>query len=126
MSEIPRLKRLVKSILPDFSFKRRDVSDYYQPEDARNMINELALQIPPKVLKGLLNSAVALDEFITGIYLAEDDIGQKIVTARGEIDTVYEPQVHLSDNRIAFTITYRMEEIIFAEYKLNYKHSSES
>ena len=121
MSDLNRLKRLVKSVLPDFRFKRRDISDYYHPEDARVMINELALSIPPKVLKALLNSTVALDEFITGVYLAEDDIGERIINERKEIDPIYKPQAHLEDNRIAFTITHRGEEIIFAEFKLNYK-----
>lgn len=121
MSNLHRLKRLAKSVLPDFTFKRRDISDYYHPEDARVMINELALSIPPKVLKALLNSSVALDEFITGIYLAEDDIGERLINERKEIDAVYSPQAHLEDNRIAFTITHKAEEIIFAEYKLNYR-----
>ncbi|MFK7970887.1 MAG: hypothetical protein AB8F95_10995 [Bacteroidia bacterium] len=121
MAELNRLKRLVKSVLPDFSFKRRDISDYYHPEDARVMINELALSIPPKVLKALLNSSVALDEFLTGIYLAEDDINERIINERKEIDPIYNPQAHIENNRIAFTITHNSEEIIFAEYKLNYR-----
>ena len=117
MSELNRLKRLVKSLLP----KRRDIEDYYHPEDARVMINEMAMSIPPKVLDALLRSEVALDEFITGVYLAEDDIGERIINERHEIDSMYHPQVHIEDNRIAFTITHRGEEIIFAEYKLNYR-----
>jgi hypothetical protein len=121
MSDLHRLKRLVKTVLPDFSFKRRDISDYYHPEDARVMINEMALSIPPKVLEALLNSTVALDEFITGVYLAEDDIGERIVNERKEIDPIYEPQAHVENNRIAFTIKHGREEIIFAEFKLNYK-----
>ena len=124
MSELNRLKRLVKSVLPDFSMKRRDISDYYHPEDARVMINEMALSIPPKVLKALLGSTVALDEFVTGIYLAEDDIGERLINERKEIDPMYSPQAHIEDNRIAFTITHKGEEIIFAEYKLNYRHSA--
>ena len=90
-------------------------------KNARAMINEMAFDIPPKVLKGLLNSDRALDEFINGVYLVEDDIGRRIVTPESTINTQFNPKAHLQDGMILFTITYREEEIVFAEFKLNYK-----
>jgi hypothetical protein len=85
------------------------------------MINELGMQIPPKVLKALVNSDVALEEFINGIYLAEDEIKKKLVTESSIIDPAYDPKVYLEDGVIGFTVTYKKEEIIFAEFKLNYR-----
>jgi len=124
MSEYQRLKRVVRSLMPEFSTRRRDVSQYYAAEDARMMINELGMQIPPKVLKALSNSEVALEDFINGVYLVEDEIGRKIVTDRSIIDSQYKPKVYLEDNLIGFTIFHRGEEIIFAEFKLNYKNKA--
>ncbi len=121
MSEYNRLKRVVRSLMPDFTTRRKDIKQYYDVDDARMMINELGMQIPPKILKGLLNSDAALDEFVNGVYLVEDEIKRKIVTNRSIIDPQYQPQVHLEENLIGFTITHKREEIIFAEFKLNYK-----
>lgn len=108
--------------MPEFSSRRKDIDQYYEAEDARMMINELGMQIPPKVLKALLNSDVAMEEFINGVYLVEDEIRKSIVTDRSIIDPTFEPKVYLEDGRIGFTITHRGEEIIFAEFKLNYKN----
>jgi hypothetical protein len=121
MSDYRRFRRLAKSIMPDFSRSRRDIGQYYDNDDARMMINELAMEIPPKVLKALLRSDKAMDDFINGVYLAEDDIGKRIVTDRAIISSQYAPQVHIEDGVLMFTVRHKGEEIIFAEYKLNYK-----
>lgn len=122
MSEYNRLKRVVRSLIPDFSAKRKDIDQYYEAEDARMMINELGMQIPPKVLKALVNSDVALEEFINGVYLVEDEIRRQIITDRSIIDPIYEPKVYLEDGLIGFTVSHKGEEIIFAEFRLNYKN----
>lgn len=122
MSEYNRLKRVVRSMIPEFSSRRKDIDQYYDTGDARMMINELGMQIPPKVLKALGNSDVALEEFINGIYLVEDEINKTIVTDRSILDPTYEPKVYLEDGRIGFTVSHKGEEIIFAEFKLNYKN----
>ena len=121
MSEYKRLRRVLKSLMPDFGGRRRDVDDYYDQKDAINIVNELAMEIPPKVFKGLINSERALDDIITGIYLVEDEIGEPIVNDHKIIDLQFEPKVYIEEGVMGFTVSTGKEEIVFAEFRLNYK-----
>ncbi len=112
---------MLKSMMPDFSLKRKTIDHYYEPEDARMMITDLGMEIPANVLKALTNSDVVLDEFVTGVYLVEDEVGEKIVTDFATIDSQYDPKVYQEGNMIGFTVSYKGERIVFAEFKLNFK-----
>ena len=120
MSEFKRFSRLIKSYIPDFS-RRRDIGDYYQKEEARAIINEMAMDIPPKVLSAILGSEKILEEFISGIYQVEDKIRKKIVTEHSVIDPKYDPKAIIEEGRLVFTVKLKGEETLFAEFRLNYK-----
>jgi hypothetical protein len=117
MSDFLRIKRLAKSFLPNLGKSR---TQYYNFEDAKMMINDLALAIPADLLPKLLDSNTILDDFLTCIYQLEDAIGKKdVITEDMSINPVYKPKVYVDGEKIAFTATYGLlskEEMVFAEY----------
>lgn len=117
MSDFLRLKRLAKSLLLNLGKKR---AQYYNFEDAKMMINDLGLSIPPDLLAKLVDSNVILDDFLTCIYQLEDAIGKNdVITEDMTIHPKYEPKVYVEGQRIAFTAKYgflQKEETVFAEY----------
>ena len=115
MSEFKRFKRLAKSLIPRFP---RGDEKYYTREDARNMINDLGLQISPEALEALVNSETVLEDFTNSIYELERKIRKKVVTDFATIDLEFEPHVYEEDGRVGFTILHRGDEILFADYKV--------
>lgn len=119
MSELSRLQRLAKSLVPNFGKKRER---YYNFDDAKMMINDLALEIPADMLAKLLDSDTLLDDFLMGLYQIEDHIGKKdVVLENHTLNPDYQPRVYVEENRIAFSLTYgslMKKEIVFAEYTL--------
>ncbi len=116
MSEISRLKRLAKSLLSPISNRR---SNYYSFEDAKMAINELGMSIPPDLLAKMLDSDSILDDFLSNLYLLEDDYGKPVLNSSSEILPELQPKVYAEGQRLAFTVTYgtfRKQEVIFAEY----------
>lgn len=117
MSSFERLRRLFKSYTPRIG--RGDRAPYTHA-DARNMINEMAMDIPPKVLQGLLANAEAMEDFVSGLYRAERSLGKSLSTISGEIDPAYSPKALLEENLLRFVIHYRNREHELARFKLNY------
>jgi hypothetical protein len=117
LDEYKRLKRMFKSLIPRFP---RDEDRQYTLSDARNMINDLGIQMSPEALERLVSSDLILDDFINNIYFLEEDIGRKVITEFATIDMKYNPRVYedQAENLIGFSVTYRGEEIVFAEYPL--------
>lgn len=113
--EFSRLKRLAKSLIPRFP---KGKERYYTPSDARMMINELGLQMSPEVLKYLVSRDAILDDFINSIYQLEQEIRKRVVTEFGTIDHEYEPRVYVEGQVVGFSVTYKNEEIVFAEYEM--------
>lgn len=118
MSELSRLKRIAQSLIPNFR-KQRD--RYYNFEDAKMMITELGIDIPPAIFAKLTEDDQILDDFINKIYQAEDTLGIKnLVTEESILNPTYQPKVYVEDNKVAFTITssgaFTKQEVIFAEY----------
>ncbi|MCB0840813.1 MAG: hypothetical protein KDD99_29295 [Bacteroidetes bacterium] len=115
MSEFKRFQRLAKSIIP--RFKRGD-DEYYSREDARNMINDLGMQMEPEVLAKLIENEEVLEDFTNSIYQLEKKVRKKVVTDFATIDLEFEPKVYVEDGVVGFTIVHRGDEIVFAEYKI--------
>ena len=116
MSEIARLKRIAKSMLPYFNTKR---TIYYNFEDAKMIINDLGFQIPAEMLAQLLDSDTILDDFLSCLYQLEDDYGKSVLTESSVLLPELQPKVYVEGQRIAFTVTYgtfAKKEVIFAEY----------
>jgi hypothetical protein len=114
MSEFKRLERLVRSLIPRFP---RDPKRQYALADARHMINELGLQMPPEVLSFLVSDDAILDDFIHSIYDLEARLGRKVIDAHGAIDAALDPQVYVEGGEVGFSITHRGKEMVFAEYR---------
>lgn len=113
MSNLKRLGRIVKS----WSGKlRRD--NYYEADDVFSIINELGMKMSPEALEYMLSTDVIKEEFLEGIYVAEEGIGRIIIKDRKEIDPEYQPNVYEDSNTIVFTITYKGKEKIFHEVKV--------
>jgi hypothetical protein len=116
MSEFKRLERLVKSLIPRIP---RAENRQYQLSDARHMINDLGLQMPPEVMAYLLSRDAILDDFIMSIYALERELGRKVVTDFGVIDEALDPKVYVEDGEVGFSVTRKGRELIFAEYSLD-------
>lgn len=116
MSDYNRLKRVLKSLIPRFP---RDEDRQYSLEDARNMINDVGLQMSAEILRKLVEDDKILDDFLSNIYFLESDIGRKVVSSYATIDMKYNPRVYVEDDLVGFSITYKGEEIVFAEYELD-------
>lgn len=120
MSDFSRLNRLMKSLIPNFGKKRER---YYSFDEARMMIADLGMAIPPEMLQKLLETEALLDEFLNSLYQLEDEIGKgSIVTDFSVIDAAYQPTVHVEENKIAFSVTYKKlfqtQQLVFVEYTL--------
>lgn len=114
--EFLRLKRVVKSIIPRFPKGRER---QYNLGDARNMINELGMQMSPATLEALVSNDMILDDFLSSVYHLEYEIRRKVVTSFATIDADYNPRVYEEDNVVGFSVTHRGEELVFAEYDLS-------
>ena len=55
------------------------------------------------------------------LYQLENQIRKEVVTEFATIDLEYEPKVYVEDGRIGFTVQYRGDEIVFAQYKYKVK-----
>ncbi|MEM6261286.1 MAG: hypothetical protein AAGI38_02180 [Bacteroidota bacterium] len=124
MSEYYRFKRLIRSMMPDFS--RRKASNWYSSADVRMVINDLAFDIPPKVLKAMTTNDRLLDDFTNKLYLLEEELERKVVTDFAVLDPNLEPKVFVEGNRLGFTVMYRGKRLMFAEYTINAKDLQQS
>lgn len=114
-----RLRRMLKSLIPRFP---RDEDRQYSLSDARNMINDLGLQMSATTLEKLVSNDSILDDFLTNIYFLEEDIGRKVITEYATIDMKYEPRVYEEPDLVGFSVFHKGQEIVFAEYDLNKKY----
>lgn len=115
MSDFARLQRLAKSLVPRFG---RDRTRHYDHDDARNIINDLGLQIPPRVLAFLIGSDTILEDFVNSLYELEAHLRKSVVTEYATLDSAFMPQVYVEPHQVGFSITHKGKEIVFAEYEL--------
>lgn len=114
MSEFKRLERIVRSLIPRFpSNAKRN----YSLADARHMINELGIQMPPNVLEYLVSDDAILDDFLSGIYDLETRLKRKVTDEYQSIDQGLDPKVYIEDGEVGFSITHKARELVFAEYR---------
>ena len=116
MSEFKRLERIVKSLIPRIP---RAEDRQYQLSDARHMINDLGLQMPPEVMAYLLERDTILDDFIMSIYALERELRRKVITDFDTIDEALDPKVYVEGNEVGFSVTHQGRELVFAEYRLD-------
>ncbi|GAB4416943.1 MAG: hypothetical protein OHK0039_26720 [Bacteroidia bacterium] len=112
--DFKRLQRMARSLVPRFP---RNRDRYYSHADARNIINDLGMSIPPAVLADLVGDDEVLDDFINSLYELEQTLGKQVVTPYATLDEAWTPRVYVADGLVAFTITRKGKEMIFAEYK---------
>ncbi len=115
MSELHRLKRIAKSLIPHTP---RESEKRYNYSDAKMMINDLALTISPNTLSYLVDSDMVLDDFIHSIYELEHTLHQKATNDLKVIDPELYPRAYEEHHRVVFTVTYDGEEWVFAEYNI--------
>ena len=113
MSELNRLKRIVKSYIPRTP---RDPKRRYSYEDAHLMINDLGMSLSPEALSFLVNTDTVLDDFVGSVYELEYKLKRKATTDLKTLDPELSPKVYEEYGRIVFTATYDGEEWVFAEY----------
>lgn len=113
MSDFKRLERLVKALIPRLP---RAEDRQYQLSDARHMINDLGLQMPPEVLAYLIERDAILDDFLMSVYGLERELRRKVVTDFGVIDEALDPKVYIEDGTVGFSVTHKGRELVFAEY----------
>lgn len=115
MSDFNRFKRVVKSWVGSF---KRNRSEDYQFDDANMIITNLGMQFRAETLAWVLAEDTRKEDFLQGIYAAEEELNQDIVIGNTEIDPVFDPQVYEFNGKLEFTIRWKGEEIIFAEFEL--------
>lgn len=113
MSDLQRLERIAKSLIPRIP---RGANRQYKLEDARNMINDLGMQLSPEALAFLIDNDVFLDDFLMGVYHLEGLTGQKVTTDFATIDDKFSPKAYEQDGKIVFTAMWKDKERVFAEF----------
>ena len=73
MSELYRIKRIVKSLIPRTP---RNPDRRYSYDDARLIINDLAMSLSPEMLAYLVDSDEVLEDFVLSLYELEYTIKQ--------------------------------------------------
>lgn len=115
MSELDRLKRIVKSHLGRVRLRRtRD----YSRDDARMILTDLATQMRPEVYNHLVDSSFIREDFLQSIYAAESELGMDLVEDHLQFSADANARVVEEDGRVAITVKPKREEYIIAEYKL--------
>lgn len=113
MSAFQRFKRLAKSLIPRLpGAGERN----YTLSDARMMITDLGYGIPQGTLARLTDSIEVLEDFLHSVYALEEKIGKPVMNEFAAIDPLYEPKAHSEGGKVAFTVRWKGEEWLFAEY----------
>ncbi len=113
MSSLKRLERLVKSAIPRFLGHN---DQHYSHSDARLILTGFGLDLTPAQLARLADSAEVLEDFTLSLYSLERKIGRSAVNDLMEIDPELNPKAYAEDGNLAFTITWKKKELVFAEY----------
>ena len=92
MSNIDRLKRVVKSWYAGLRKKRR--SAVYEQDDPRMIINDLGLQMSPEGLAFIADSSFHREDMLMQIYAAEEELDRDLVVDNTHLDPVYSPKVY--------------------------------
>ncbi|MDX1906097.1 MAG: hypothetical protein SF053_03625 [Bacteroidia bacterium] len=116
MSDLHRLERLAKSLIPRFP---QGGERYYTHSDARLAINGLGLNLQPETLAYLVEHDVILEDFVNSLYHLEHRTGKSVLTEFAEIDPDYTPAVYEESGKVVFTVVVRGKEIVFAEYQIS-------
>ena len=116
MSDFSRLKRITRSWLPSFSFRKEPLFSF---DDTRQIINSLGLQMSPQTLDYLCFTDEVLDDFAEALQNAMRETGYKdLVTDDFSLNPDHEPMVTEKEGKVYFTIRWKKEAWIFAEYDL--------
>ena len=74
----------------------------------------------------MMENDAILEDFINNIYRLEADIRKRVVNEFSVIDPKFEPKVYNEDGMLGFTVRYKQEEIVFAEYRIRKKSESQA
>ena len=113
MSELYRIKRIVKSLIPRTP---RNPERRYSYSDARLIINDLGMSLSPETLAYLVDSDEVLEDFVLSMYEMEYTLNRKATNEITVIDPELKPKAYEEDQRVVFTVFYDNEEWVFAEY----------
>ena len=115
MSEIDRLKRIVRSWWGGRHKSRRSAA--YEQDDPRMIINDLGLQLSPEGLASIADSSFRREDMLVQIYNAEEELGIDLIEDNVRIDPRWEPRVYELDGHIAITATVKDEEVVVIEFQ---------
>ncbi len=115
MSELYRIKRIVKSLIPRTP---RDSERRYSYADARLMINDLGMDLSPEVLAYLVDTDTVLEDFVGSVYELEYMLKRRATTEITTLDPELVPKAYDEPPRVVFTIQHDGEEWVFAEYTI--------
>lgn len=113
MSELRRLERIAKSLIPRIP---RGAKQQYKLEDARNMINEHGMDLSPEALAFLVDEDIHLDSYLMGVYHLENKLKKRVVTDQATIVEELAPKVYEEEDQIIFTVTWGGKERVYVEY----------
>lgn len=116
MSNLKRFTRILKSWKGKIS---RD--EYYEVDDAFMILTDLGLQMSPETLEYLTSKDIFKNDFIDGIYAAEEKIGKMIIIDHQRIDPDYDPKVYEEGKEVFFTVKIKGKETVFAEFPLPFE-----
>ena len=116
MSDLKRIKRIVGSWVGKARFGKKRRLSVYQDDDALLILNDLGLQMSPAALDHIAGNSTTREDFLIQIYAVEDDLGLDLIKDNIQIDPALEPKVYEEDGKITFTINWKKEDYLVAEF----------
>lgn len=117
MSEFNRIKRIVGSWVGNVRRGKKRRLAQYQDDDALLILNDLGLQMSPEALEYLAGNSTLREDFLIQVYAAEDDLGLDLIKDNVMIDPALDPKVYELEGKIGFTISWKKEEYMIAEFE---------
>lgn len=116
MSEFQRLKRVVNSWIGNVRLRKKRRLATYQDDDALLILSEMGWKMSPAALEYVSGNSTRREDFLQQIYAAEDDLGVDLIRDNVMLNPDLDPKVYEVEDKIGFTVTYKGEEYLVAEF----------
>ncbi len=123
MSDFKRIKRIVGSWVGKVRYGKKRRLAVYENDDALLILNDLGLLMTPAALEHIAGNSTLREDFLIQIYAAEDELRLDLVKDNVQIDPALEPKVYEEDGKITFTITWKKDEYLIAEFPFPVKEA---
>lgn len=116
MSELKRLRRVFGSWVGGMRHRKKRRISIYEHDDALLILTDLGLLMSPAGLEFVSGNSTRREDFLQQIYISEDELDIDIIQDNVRINPSLAPNVREDEKTIQFTIIFRGEELIVAEF----------